>query len=59
MNTFQANDMACGHCAATIRNALSALDPAAKVSIDVSARCVDVEKASASSARLQGVAAAE
>ena len=54
MSTFQVNDMTCGHCARTIRNALGALDPQAKVSIDVGSRRVEVDSARATAAQLQG-----
>lgn len=43
MNEFQVNDMTCGHCVATITRAVRALEPEARVSIDLAARrvCVD------------------
>lgn len=53
MNTFQLNDMTCGRCASTIRPALAAVDPEAKVSIDVAARRVAVDSARADAARLK------
>ena len=53
MSTFQVNDMTCGHCARTIRNALGALDPQAKVSIDVGSRRVEVDSARATAAQLR------
>lgn len=53
MNTFQVNDMTCGHCAATIRNALSSLDPQARIEIDLNARCVAIESARATAAQLE------
>jgi len=53
MSTFQVNDMTCGHCATKIQNALGALDPQAKVSIDVASRRVEVDSARASAAQLR------
>lgn len=53
MSTFQVNDMTCGHCASTIRNALGAVDPQAKVIIDISSRRVEISSARASAAQLR------
>jgi copper chaperone len=38
-------DMTCGHCAATITEAVKALDPAGRVEIDLAAKRVTVESA--------------
>jgi copper chaperone len=43
MTTFIVPDMTCGHCQATITKALKALDPAAKVEIDLLKHRVTVE----------------
>lgn len=43
MIQFQVNDMTCGHCAATITKAVTALDAAARVDIDVTAHRVQIE----------------
>ena len=47
MITFEVKDMTCGHCASTIAKALTAADKDAKVEIDLAARRVQVEPASA------------
>lgn len=57
MRTFQVNDMTCGHCANTIRNAIAAVDPQAAVSIDVAARRVAITSARAGAAQLLGAIA--
>ncbi|MBD8065111.1 heavy-metal-associated domain-containing protein [Devosia sp. PTR5] len=43
MYNFTVADMTCGHCASTIEKAVKSADPAAGVSIDISARKVQVE----------------
>ncbi|MEO6895957.1 MAG: heavy-metal-associated domain-containing protein [Caldimonas sp.] len=43
MNTFEVNDMTCGHCVSTITKAVRALDPGAKVQIDLAAHRVGIE----------------
>jgi len=43
MITFEVNDMTCGHCISTITKAVNALDPAAKVQIDLAAHRVEIE----------------
>ncbi len=53
MNTFHVNDMTCGHCAGTIRAALSALDPQATVRIDLNTRRVEIDSAQATPAQLK------
>jgi len=40
MITFEVNDMTCGHCVSSITRAVKALDPAAKVQIDLAAHRV-------------------
>ncbi len=52
-STFLVDDMTCGHCASTIAKALAALDPDAKVNIDLGARRVEVASTGASQAELQ------
>jgi copper chaperone len=44
-------DMTCGHCKASVETALAALDPAAKVQVDLAARRVAVDT-SASAAQV-------
>ena len=43
MNAFEVKDMTCGHCVSTITQAVKALDPAAKVQIDLAAHHVEIE----------------
>ena len=43
MVNFEVNDMTCGHCAGTIRAAITAAAPQANIEVDVSARRVAVE----------------
>lgn len=43
MVEFTVQDMTCGHCAATITEAVKAVDPAGRCEIDVPARRVRVE----------------
>ena len=45
MTAFTVNDMTCGHCAATITDAVKALDPAGRIEIDLAAKRVTVESA--------------
>lgn len=45
MSEFRVDDMTCGHCAATITEAVKALDPAGRVEIDLAAKSVRVESA--------------
>lgn len=45
MATFTVKDMTCGHCAATITEAVKAADPAGRVEIDLAAQRVTVESA--------------
>ena len=45
MTRYDVPDMSCGHCTASIRKAIGAIDPAAKVDCDLSARIVSVESA--------------
>jgi len=45
MITFLVEDMTCGHCVATLRKALAALDPDAPVHIDLGTHLVQMESA--------------
>lgn len=40
---FHVENMTCGHCDRSIRKALAALSPEAKVAIDLRARTVEIE----------------
>jgi len=45
MIEFTVQDMTCGHCAATITEAVKSVDPAGRCEINVAARRVKVESA--------------
>jgi copper chaperone len=45
MIEFTVKDMTCGHCAATITEAVKAVDPAGRLEIDLEARRVRVDSA--------------
>ena len=40
---FHVENMTCGHCDRTIRKAIAALSPKAKVAIDLRAKTVEIE----------------
>ncbi|MGB0499125.1 MAG: heavy-metal-associated domain-containing protein [Rubricella sp.] len=42
MTKFHVPDMTCGHCKAAIEKSLSAMDPSAKVDIDLDTHTVEV-----------------
>jgi len=52
MIAFQVNDMTCGHCVGAITRAVQAVDPAARVQIDLAAHRVQVENPGAPAATL-------
>ena len=54
MTTFEVEDMTCGHCTSIITKAVLALDPAARVKIDLPSHRVDIESASADAVALKG-----
>ncbi len=45
MIEFTVQDMTCGHCVATITNAVKEVDPAGRCEIDLAAKRVKVESA--------------
>ena len=45
MIEFTVQDMTCGHCAATITEAVKSVDPTGRCEIDLAARRVKVESA--------------
>jgi copper chaperone len=45
MHEFTVQDMTCGHCAATITDAVKALDPAGRCEIDLAGKRVKVQSA--------------
>jgi copper chaperone len=45
MHEFSVQDMTCGHCAATITEAVQSVDPAGRCEFDLGARRVKVDSA--------------
>jgi len=43
MHEFKVQDMTCSHCAGTIEKAVRALDPVAKVEVDLADHAVRIE----------------
>ncbi|KQY88303.1 heavy-metal-associated domain-containing protein [Pelomonas sp. Root1444] len=52
MLAFKVDDMNCGHCVSAIAQALKAVDPDARVSIDLARHLVCVEPAEADAGQL-------
>ncbi len=52
MITFLVEDMTCGHCVATLRKALAALDPDVQLDFDLTGHLVHVESSHADSKAL-------
>ncbi len=52
MNTFEVNDMTCGHCVGAITSAVKAVAPAADVRIDLATHRVMIEGAGVDANRL-------
>lgn len=50
-------DMTCGHCRASVTNALLALDPQARVEVDLPARTARVETAAPQAAVIEALGA--
>ena len=55
---YHVPDMSCGHCKATIETALSTLDPAIDITVDLSGRIVEVETGKSSDGILQALSQA-
>lgn len=55
MNAFEAKDMTCGHCVGAITVAVKALDPGAKVQIDLAAHRVEIESSTIGAAQWSDV----
>ncbi len=47
MTKLSIPEMSCGHCKATVEQAIKALDPAAALNFDMTARTVEVQSAAA------------
>ena len=52
MTTFEVKDMTCGHCVSTITKAVRAVDPGAKVQIDLATHRVTIDPTEADEAHL-------
>ena len=52
MTTFEVKDMTCGHCISTITQAVKAVDPGAKVQIDLATHRVTIDPTEADAAEL-------
>ena len=52
MITFEITDMTCGHCVNTITKTITAADPLAKVTVDLSVHRVQIEPAAANAQAL-------
>lgn len=50
MITLSVPDMSCGHCKAGVERAVAAVDPAARVAVDLAARRVTVDTAASAAA---------
>lgn len=57
MITFDVQDMSCGHCVASITQAVKEADPGATVEVDLSAKRVRIEPARSDAPALQGAIA--
>ena len=55
MNTFEVKDMTCGHCVSTITKAVKALEPSAKVQIDLATHRVEIKSGDIHAAQWIGV----
>ncbi len=49
-------DMSCGHCKATVEKTIAAVDPAARVVVDLGTRTVEITGSSVREALLQALA---
>ncbi len=58
MTTLSIPEMSCGHCQATVEKTLKALDPAAALTFDMTARTVAVQTTAATAAMRTALAAA-
>jgi copper chaperone len=52
MTAFEVNDMTCGHCVATITNAVKGVDASADIKIDLPARLVAINSSRADATTL-------
>ena len=47
MYQLQVENMSCGHCVGAVTKAVQAIDPAAKVEVDLASKTVKIDSASA------------
>ena len=52
MISFEVNDMTCGHCVSSITRAVQALDPQARLQIDLATHRVEIEPVQTDAAQL-------
>jgi len=52
MIAFEVSDMTCGHCVSTITKALKAVDPGARVQVDLATHRVQIEPTESDAAEL-------
>ncbi|MCY1127069.1 heavy-metal-associated domain-containing protein [Frigidibacter sp. RF13] len=50
-------DMSCGHCKATVEKTIAAVDPGAKVAVDLGSRTADITSGAATEAILAALKA--
>lgn len=55
---FEVNDMSCGHCVASITQAVKTVDPAAEVQVDLANHRVAIASTAAGAGRLGAAIAA-
>ncbi len=55
---FEVNDMSCGHCVASITQAVKTVDPAAEVQVDLANHRVAIASTAADAGRLGAAIAA-
>ena len=58
MTKFTVPEMSCGHCKTAIEDAIAAIDSGAKVSVDLTAREVEIDSAMAADALISAMVAA-
>ncbi|MBB3934644.1 MULTISPECIES: heavy-metal-associated domain-containing protein [Aureimonas] len=58
MLKLKVQDMSCGHCASTVRKAVTSVDPAAEVTVDLPSGTVTVESAASEASIGEAIRAA-
>jgi copper chaperone len=57
MTSFRVDNMTCGHCTAVITEALQAIDPSARIRVNLGAHQVDIDSPTADVFRLHSAIA--